>query len=728
MESSGNTAEEEAATGEMDLTSTDLEISHDGSTQQIVGIVFPSIGLDASSTIAGTRLVFDVDEVNSESAEAVTVRIYGELSLSAAQPSSTAGDLSSRSKTAAYVDWSPEASTATHVLLYTPDLATIVSEIVGQSGWVSGSPMAFLLEHVSGSGTRWVEAYYSNSGSGAVSSYAELTGGSGVTPALEVTGQAAPPTRPPSPPTPPTVPPSDTQWSPLSQPGCDAACGTVGTRALDYACTSLAGGVRAEADCPFDRPQQTEACYSRCFHISPGGSDEAAGTLAAPLRTADACLQRWSSEAVAGCGAGSCAMVHRCVLHAGVYTEATNSTQRSEVTLEAAEGEDVLFDATDAVEDVGWAAAANASDLWVASFSAAVPRLAALLVDGEGAQCEVVDGCTPSVEEPDACDGFVPPESRCFAFSPEVSWARRFERSQAARCFDLATSEPEGQRCAGVLPDAIGGATGAWWWWDAAGGLRVHRASFTQLTGRAWPPTLRLKAASRALAADFGAGSSGVLIKGLRFRAAAVSVKAAGLSALRVSHCRFLYAPTTAATLYTYNGNGRGGGSRVWLTSNVFEFAEGAVNGAAYVKGKQAVVEDNYFAFNDYSYRGRYTVGSWSQGERLEHNTVLYNGDWGVYKPASGYSTLSHNLVVATNYLGVWHDTAVFHVMCAPRASAPALGEGGGGGGSILPHSFVPASPVHSCLPLPCHCAGPAPKPAPRLLATGCSAPRRSRR
>ena len=45
------------------------------------------------------------------------------------------------------------------------------------------------------------------------------------------------------------------------------------------------------------------------------------------------------------------------------------------------------------------------------------------------------------------------------------------------------------------------------------------------------------------------------------------------------------------------------------------------------------------------------------------HNTVLYNGDWGVFKPASSHPTLSHNLVVATNYLGIWHDTAVFHVM-----------------------------------------------------------------
>ena len=43
-------------------------------------------------------------------------------------------------------------------------------------------------------------------------------------------------------------------------------------------------------------------------------------------------------------------------------------------------------------------------------------------------------------------------------------------------------------------------------------------------------------------------------------------------------------------------------------------------------------------------------------------------GDHGVYMPADRGSTLSHNLVVATNYLGVWHDTAVFHVMTGSQA------------------------------------------------------------
>ena len=397
------------------------------------------------------------------------------------------------------------------------------------------------------------------------------------------------------------------QWSAVSLPGCSAPCGSQGTRALDYACVSSTGAVLAESDCIDSRPQGTELCFSSCLHISPAGDDAAEGSLSAPLRSAEACLRNWS---LSSCGEG-CTVVHRCILHEGVYYEATSSTQRSDLTLEAYENEEVLFDASDAVAAIDWHAASTAG-IWVADL-AAVPRLAALIVDGEAAHCEVKETCTPSFEEPDACEGAVEPEVSCFVFAPEVSWARRFSSSDAARCFAPATDAPEAERCAGVLPESAGAATGTWWWWDDAGGLRVHRESFTNVTGRAWPPAVRLKAADRSLAFDFGAGSSGILFRGLRFRGAGVRVSASRLTSLQVADCRFLYAPVTAATLSTYTGSGRGGGSRVWLTSSVFEFAEGAQDGAAFVKGRQAVVEDNYFAFNDHASRARYTVGSWSK-------------------------------------------------------------------------------------------------------------------
>ena len=99
--------------------------------------------------------------------------------------------------------------------------------------------------------------------------------------------------------------------------------------------------------------------------------------------------------------------------------------------------------------------------------------------------------------------------------------------------------------------------------------------------------------------------------QGLRFRASSVRIGQASLGvavAPMVISCRFLYSPTTAASLYTYNGAGRGGGVRTWLSGNIFEFGEGAPDpgattggGVAYSKGAGSIVVDNYFAFNSWA-------------------------------------------------------------------------------------------------------------------------------
>ena len=147
-----------------------------------------------------------MDEIRGASVQDVTVRIYGEKSLNAALPASTAYDLSSRTKTSAYVDWTPPHSTQIHELLFSPDISTIVQEIVNQGGWISGNPMAFLIEWVSGTGSRWTESYYTSS------EYALMTGGSGAVPALEIRGYLPPIS--PSPPPPPIAspPPPGHQW------------------------------------------------------------------------------------------------------------------------------------------------------------------------------------------------------------------------------------------------------------------------------------------------------------------------------------------------------------------------------------------------------------------------------------------------------------------------------------------------------------------------------------
>ena len=164
------------------------------SNLQVVGIVFPSVSLTAAeaATLHDSHMVFDIDEVHPSSQQPVTVRIFGERSVTAALPSSTAYDLTSRTRTSASVTWSIPSTPTVHGLLRSPDVSAIVSEIISLPGWASGNSIALMIEHVSGAGDRWVESYATNS------AFATASGTSGATPALEVNGHSVPP--PPSPP------------------------------------------------------------------------------------------------------------------------------------------------------------------------------------------------------------------------------------------------------------------------------------------------------------------------------------------------------------------------------------------------------------------------------------------------------------------------------------------------------------------------------------------------
>ena len=175
---------------------------HDGS-EQVVGVVFPSVDIPPGVTIAAANVIFDVDEVRPGQSDAVTTAtIYGEADSKPDPPSTTAFDLSNRAPTVASVTWQPEPSVAVHDELITPDIANIVQEIIGLPDWAAGNPMSILFSHVSGSGTRWVESFRNNNGVD--------------TPALSVSYLApsstptvcdAPPLDPPAPPPPPPPPP-----------------------------------------------------------------------------------------------------------------------------------------------------------------------------------------------------------------------------------------------------------------------------------------------------------------------------------------------------------------------------------------------------------------------------------------------------------------------------------------------------------------------------------------
>jgi hypothetical protein len=146
---------EEGATGATDLSSSDLELVYDGSNQT-VGMRFTNVTLAPGAVITSAWIQFETDEAKSE---ATSLAIRGQAADDAAAFTSGAGNLSTRPRTAASVSWSPSAWSLIGEAgpnQRTPELRTLIQEIVSRPGWASGNALAII---VTGTGRRTARAY-----------------------------------------------------------------------------------------------------------------------------------------------------------------------------------------------------------------------------------------------------------------------------------------------------------------------------------------------------------------------------------------------------------------------------------------------------------------------------------------------------------------------------------------------------------------------------------------
>ncbi len=147
---------EESVTGSVKITSSDLELTEDGSRgEQQIGLRFTDIAIPRGSRIDGAFLQFQADESTTVPTSLV---IKGEAVDDAVTFSGTNGDISGRTRTTSQVAWNPLPWTAgdSGTAQRTPDLSEVVQDLVNRPGWVEGNAVAFLLE---GTGKRVAEAF-----------------------------------------------------------------------------------------------------------------------------------------------------------------------------------------------------------------------------------------------------------------------------------------------------------------------------------------------------------------------------------------------------------------------------------------------------------------------------------------------------------------------------------------------------------------------------------------
>jgi hypothetical protein len=147
-------AEEAVDTGGLTLASSDLEMVLEASNQ-LVGMRFNGVSIPLGATITGAYVQFQVDQVSSV---ATALTIQGQAADNPVTFSKTA-KISTRSRTANAVPWSPVAWTVKDqagVDQRTPNIASIIQEIVNRPGWSSGNSMVII---ITGTGQRVAEAF-----------------------------------------------------------------------------------------------------------------------------------------------------------------------------------------------------------------------------------------------------------------------------------------------------------------------------------------------------------------------------------------------------------------------------------------------------------------------------------------------------------------------------------------------------------------------------------------
>ena len=155
VSASSDDAEESATSGIVNRGSSDLELVDEGSNQ-FVGIRFNGLSIPQGANITNAYIQFQVDEPFSGTTD---LMIEGHATNNAPTFTSANANISSRTRTNAIVDWTPvpwttvgEAGTDQQ----TPDIATVIQEIVNRPQWLSGNSLAVIL---SGSGRRTAESF-----------------------------------------------------------------------------------------------------------------------------------------------------------------------------------------------------------------------------------------------------------------------------------------------------------------------------------------------------------------------------------------------------------------------------------------------------------------------------------------------------------------------------------------------------------------------------------------
>ena len=154
--STGNDdVEERHSDGVVDLNSSDIELGNDPgyNGDQTIGLRFNNLNIPQGATVLSAYLEFTVDETDSETTGVI---IRAEAADNALAFLSSANNVTDRVLTSASTAWGIPAWGSVGTIVQSPDISSVVQEVVDRGGWAANNSMVFVIE---GTGQRTAEAF-----------------------------------------------------------------------------------------------------------------------------------------------------------------------------------------------------------------------------------------------------------------------------------------------------------------------------------------------------------------------------------------------------------------------------------------------------------------------------------------------------------------------------------------------------------------------------------------
>lgn len=155
VNSTNDDAEERVSNGVLSTGSSDLEMTEDRGNDQYIGLRFNDIGIPQGAEVTEAYVEFTADG-DASTATSLTIKGHKVANSPAFEGNSNISNRLSSAPTTTSVSWSSIPSWNDNEVHKTPELKTIIQEIVNQAGWAAGNSLSLL---VNGSGARRAESY-----------------------------------------------------------------------------------------------------------------------------------------------------------------------------------------------------------------------------------------------------------------------------------------------------------------------------------------------------------------------------------------------------------------------------------------------------------------------------------------------------------------------------------------------------------------------------------------